>query len=441
MRKGYVNIVSASGMMKKVLCFKKCMCSRTVRDFAALYLLTFCVILPLCCQHLRHTAYERFFSRNETSEKERLIRENKARYNYSMDILKRFGSSAIEKDHEPMMNFRKALSMKRTAVLTNFTERESGAYTNGIAISIITTARNRQMQDNYKPYYLIQTVAYFLRLIHENDLKFPVYLSICNVDTHPSSHIDLQQLPKWLPVFQRFESDVNNYFSYDDLLNKEKEDYVFCLEKTMEQNLSYSLVVEDDALPHSDLISVLTTKFVQNNFRDLKHSSDILFVKLYHPERLLGYISFEWERIPELLSLALLLTLLLIHVYSKWRTVDKTSRKVLYLLLFIYTASLLLAIGRQNLLPFRRISKYLYEMTPAPSCCTPAMLYPRAGGKVVLEYLRTIRCKRGFGKDMALDKLVRERGHTTRFIQPNLFQHIGLFSAIRAGFINPFLVQ
>ena len=88
----------------------------------------------------------------------------------------------------------------------------------------------------------------------------------------------------------------------------------------------------------------------------------------------------------------------------------------------------------------RRVSKHLYQVTPAPSCCTPAMLFPRSGGKLVMDFLKTVECQKGFGKDAALDKLVREKKYSTKMIQPNLFEHIGHFSSLRSGFISPFLI-
>lgn len=415
-----------------------------MRDFTVLFLLTFVVILPLCCKELRHTPYERFFPKNETEEKNLLIRTNEERFNYSLKILRGFDDISPSNEPKYSLNLRKTLlSQEGTTFFKSSTGANSSSQRNGIAITIITVSRNKYMEENYKPYYLVQTVAHFLKSINETVLAFPLHFSVCNVDTHPFNHVDMTLLPKWIPIFQRFKLNVDTAFSYDAMLNKEKEDYMFCLEKAMEQNMSYSLLVEDDALPHRDLFSVIASKLsiLSSKRTDSGYLEDVLFLKLYHPERLLGYISLEWERIPELLSLAGLLTTALAHIYSRWRPNAKLHQKTAFFILFLYSVLILLLIGRQNLLPLRRISRYFYQMTPAPSCCTPAMLYPRAGAKVVLDYLKTVQCKKGFGKDMAVDKLVRDKGLSTRFIQPNLFQHIGHFSAIRTGFINPFLVQ
>lgn len=409
-------------------CSKWCR-SQLFRDSVGLYLVTFLFILPFLCRNLRHSPYEIFFSKNKTAEKIILIANNEYRFNHSVSLLKK------------MHNYTDI----RVNATRHKSQKTSSPISNGIAVTIITIARNKAMKENYRPHYLVQSVATFVKLIKKAD-GVPLHFSICNVDSDPRSHTDMDYIPKWITVFHRFSKNNasrHTVLSYNDLLDKEKEDYVFCLEKAFEQNLTYALLVEDDTLPRADLFPVIKAKILAANAEERRRNSlgNVLYVKLYHPERLLGYFSLEIERIPELFCLAVIVSSILVRVYTKWRHDSRPLCANVFVVFFIYSLCVLFLIGRQNILKVRLFSQHLYQMTPAPSCCTPAMLFPRAGGEIVMQYLRGVTCHRQFGKDIALDRLVRERRHITRLIQPNLFQHIGHYSSLRSAFINPFWVE
>lgn len=397
-----------------------------------LYLVTFLFILPVLCRNLRHTPYEIFFYKNETAEKNILIAKNEDRFNQSVSLLKKIHSYADS----------------RVNVTRHQSRNKSIPIRDGIAVTLITIARNKALKENYRPHYLVQSVAAFVQLIKVKQKTdgIHVHFSICNVDSDRRSHTDMEYIPKWITVFHRFsKNNDSTILSYNALLDKEKDDYVFCLEKAFEQNLTYALLVEDDTLPQDDLFPVIKTKILAANADERRRNSleNVLYVKLYHPERLLGYFSIEVERLPELLCLAVIFSAILVRMYAKWLHNSRPfflSANV-FGVFFIYSLCVLFLIGRQNIMKFRFFSHHLYQMTPAPSCCTPAMLFPRAGGKVVMQYLRGVTCRKHFGKDIALDRLVRERRHITRLIQPNLFQHIGHYSSLRSEFINPFSVE
>lgn len=377
--------------------------------------------------------YERFIPKNVAKEKLKLLKENTVRLNESLDYLKH-----IEED-----DFYKTLNFARGHNGDAQFQRMGST----LAVTIITVSRNRHTIFDYEPKYLTQTVASFLKLLNAesfNFSRFKVGLFICNVDPLPDSYAEVNALPRWIKVFQRFSHNgvpLSN-MPYDAIIDKEKQDYVYCLEQSLAQNVSHVLLVEDDAVPLPDLFPVID-QLIFSNFENagISSSSNVTYFKLYHPERLLGYISLEFERIPELLSLSCLISTILLWMNTKW-----SSRSLpvpllcLWTVFFIYSGLLLLALGRVNVIEFRRLSKYLYQLTPAPTCCTPAMLFPKEGGTIVANYLKSITCKSKFAKDTALDAFRKKKGLIARMVQPNLFKHIGQFSTLRSELVNPYIV-
>lgn len=319
-----------------------------------------------------------------------------------------------------------------------------------IGITIITVSRNRHRLDNYEPKYLTQVVAKFMKAIEETpDLKHKYQLFLCDVDPIPDSYSEIKPLAKLLPVFQRFGSDLDNpvvwqTMTISDRLEKEKRDYVFCGRKTLNANVSSIFLVEDDALPHDDLLPVLD-RVISNVFDKSinnggHYKKNVTYIKFYHPERLLGYLSLEPERIPELLCLSCILSLIMLLCYQRYRPVTASYTHIIWLCFFIYSCVLFIFIGRQNLLELRRVSSQLYQVTPAPACCTPAILYPRDGMEEVLRYLSSVKCKEKFGKDYALEEFRTTHKKTGLMVQPNLFTHIGMYSSLRNEVLDPFIV-
>ena len=155
---------------------------------------------------------------------------------------------------------------------------------------------------------------------------------------------------------------------------------------------------------------------------------DALYIKLFHPPRGSEYISFEVERIPELLSIGAVFGTVLVYMFV---LLQKTYKRYLYrvwIAMVLYASLVALCIGRLNLSQFRRLSPHLYAVTPAPSCCTPAMLFPAEGGKTYIEILARVQCKIGEGKDMAPLDQIKKSGLKTYMLHPNLVQHVGLYS-------------
>ena len=183
--------------------------------------------------------------------------------------------------------------------------------------------------------------------------------------------------------------------------------------------------------------------FLQHYITDSFHAGkthNVSYFKFYHPDRLLGFISLEVERIPELLAMSIFLALLLTYFYLKLRPKVYSHKETVWIGFFLYSCLLFIFIGRQPFLELRRISHSLYQVTPAPSCCTPAMLYPKDSFLKIANHFKSVRCKGGFGKDIALEAFRKKAGLTARMVQPNLFTHIGMYSSLRDQVLDPFIV-
>lgn len=418
---------------------------RLWKNLILLYILTFFVIIPAICLQLHNTMFDAIFHTNQTQEKIKLFHDNSVRFNKSKSVIQKFDQR--HRSGDIRLN---SFITRNTRIVTE--DRHNGSKV-GIAITVVTVTRNKYQDEKYDPGYLTQTVAAFLEILNAsvnelqmNQLGYDLHFSVCNVDAEPDKHTEVNALPDWVPVLARFKNKSQfgrqEDLPYDSLLEKEKQDYVFCMDKALSQNLSHVLVVEDDAVPREDILPVLEL-LALNSKHKAPHNTGIqpvTFYKLYHPERLLGYISLEIERLPELFSLGFIFSCVLTSIYSRCLIRKHCSVHILWLVFFIYSCLVILALGRSNVNEIRRVSKFLYQTTPSPSCCTPAILFTREGAAEVSDYLKTVQCKAKFGKDIAIDKLKHKKHLVTKYIQPNLFKHIGLYSSLRSGFINPFIV-
>ncbi|XP_061194206.1 post-GPI attachment to proteins factor 4-like [Saccostrea echinata] len=383
-------------------------------------LVTYFVALPLLSLRYRYTAYDEVWHKDKSHAQELMRNVNDQRIKEAQNYINVYGG------------MRNKLSLQQPA---------------DIGITIITVSRNRHRLDQYEPKYLTQVVGKTLQLLNETKhlklLKLTYSLFLCNVDDEPSSYFEFKNLKEIVTTFNRFPNSSSRPLfqrSIDRTLEKEKEDYIYCGEQAFKQNVSNILLMEDDALPNNDMISVVDHHLYSMGLSKTgPHQSDITFIKLYHPDRLLGFISLEKERLPELFCLGLILTTCFVKAYLTIHPIEANHRKIIWLGFFVYSCLFVLAVGRQNFTALRRISKYLYQVTPAPFCCTPAIVYTKAGFHAVSSYLKSVRCKSGFGKDTAIDKL-RKLNPKLRalLIQPNLFKHIGMYSSLRDQVLDPF---
>ena len=207
--------------------------------------------------------------------------------------------------------------------------------------------------------------------------------------------------------------------------------------------------MEGDAFPHPQLFDILyyLLEIRKNAMASRKHASDVLFYKLYHPERLQAFWSLEPERIPELISFGLLFgtcTTLAINYLLSNRTKGSFRSRTLYVIwlscMIVYFILAAIVISRQHLTELRYLSKSLFTVGPTPSCCLPGMLFVADKAQHWLQYMKNHTCSLHYAKDTMLDNYRREFNIRGLIVQPNLFVHLGFFSSLSEKMLNPSLI-
>ncbi|XP_072895016.1 post-GPI attachment to proteins factor 4 [Hemitrygon akajei] len=293
-----------------------------------------------------------------------------------------------------------------------------------LALAIVTTAR-RQGADHR---YFLQVAAAYHRLLRLCPWCGRAQLFACNVHHPPEGHALPQRARGLIPEVRRFGEVGSPPAPEDDTFEKEKADYLFCLGRALAGGARHVLLAEDDALPHPDLFLVLGD-VLGRRLRGRRP----LYVKLYHPERLQGYLHPEPARLVEWAGLGAVGGSLL-----RWLLPARRSLGTLAALAALCMLAAELG-GRVYLLELRRLTPQLYALAPASHCCTPAMAFTAEGARRAMAYLGERRCRRGYAKDTALYEAAREHGEEAYVVEPNLVTHIGLYSTLRGYIARPSL--
>lgn len=292
-----------------------------------------------------------------------------------------------------------------------------------LLITIITVQRRNDF------HYVLQVASRFHRLLQKCGASCQSHrVLLCNVEADPSSHQDVRLLSSLFPVVSRDRTAENPDPSLNQF-EKEKQDYVFCLEQSLQlYNPQYVLLVEDDAVPEEEIFSVLQHLFSARFCKP--YLRDALYFKLYHPERLQRYLNPEPMRLLEWLGLGMFLGPALSCAYC--RAAGRAGPGWGLVAFFaLYSMALSELVGRHYGLELRRLHPGLYNVVPASECCTPAMLFPAGSARRAARFLRGLRCRRGFAKDTALYALLRAQGESAFVLEPNLVRHVGMYSSLR----------
>lgn len=401
------------------------------RHQAALYGVTFLIVLPLLCKDIRYSVY---FTKYMTSDqgKELMRRENderlQAAQKYFQDVtpgeiqglLKRIGPSATADSKQ------------------------------AVALSVITVSRNRHIVDEYQPKYLTQVLWRLLDLANSSLTRiqasnYTFSISLCNVDFDPAHYEEINLFRSIIPVFSRFTSMS---LSIDHPFEKEKQDYVYCLNTSLHSSpTDFVFLLEDDAYPHEDFFPVILNTLEHHFSYSSSHISPswpsnpsrTLYIKFYHPERLSRFHWTDVITVFELLGWVMLVGTLLHILYCYFRGSSMNSLSS-WLWFCIYSLLLALAVDRPGLMELRRLCLCLYHILPAPSCCTPAMLFPASSANATATYMNNITCGNSYGKDSVLDDFIKLSGTKAYLVQPNIVLHIGMYSALRSNIVDPFLM-
>ncbi|XP_061488840.1 post-GPI attachment to proteins factor 4 [Rhineura floridana] len=377
-----------------------CRWSSPFLRFLALTVVTFGVLAPLACQQLLHSYfYMRRWYLSPMSQD--FLRQNQED-----------GLSALR-------------YFERLPAPNSSEQLASGVSRPWLLITIITVKRRPEF------HYVLQVASRFHLLLQECGPPCRHHqLLLCNVEADPSRHWDAKQLAGFFAVVNRYGSGEKLELSLNQF-EKEKQDYVYCLEKSLQAyDPEYVLLVEDDAVPEEEIFSVLH-HLLQVRFTK-PHLRNALYVKLYHPERLQHYINPEPMRILEWLGIGMFWGSLLGFVYA-WVSSRSSLTWPIVLFFALYSMLLVELVGRHYLLELRRLAPPLYNIVPVTECCTPAMLFSAPSARRTLGYLKELRCRPGFAKDIALYSLLRAKGEQAFVVEPNLVRHVGMFSSVRTN--------
>lgn len=397
-----------------------------------LYTLTFFIAMPVLSRNMKWSFY--FHENSNTSvEVERLKMEANERILEAKDILSKWKKNNSDSFEKIKSNHDKV----------------------GIAVTIITTKRH-VTGDEYEPQYLTQSLAAYVKLKAKKQTSNWV-ISICNVDGNPTNYQEVDLYKAMVPVFTHYS--IQSPKPGLDIFGKENEDYVYCLNSTLKAyDPHFVLLVEDDTIPKPEFLDILssilnqrlslfylpnshTAKYIYSDETKIDLSTTA-FIKLYHPPRLLQFYG-SFEGISELVLQTVIFCVIIITCLRKCiiRQHISTSRTIF--ITIVTTAYIVLVsslITRPHFLELRRISKYFFRIIRAPSCCTPAMLFPNQGGKIVAEFLSNVTCRNGYAKDSAIDDFLSSGNLSAYAVLPNLFTHIGLYSSVRDKVLNPYVV-
>lgn len=316
-----------------------------------------------------------------------------------------------------------------------------------LVVSIPTVSRS----GHSKLGYLTQTAVMFDRLLKKDNHFGGKMMFICNTDQTPNAHWDAAILKDYLPYTQLFGSstsegvplleNVSNYRKgHANKYAQETSDYMFCLETALRYKSKYILMAEDDALPREELLTTLYYLLRKqeglSSSEETRKRRPFFLIKLYYPERWLGYAN-EFPRIVELVGIvafgwglfALLFSFCWRRTYCE-TVIVATLGGACFLLL-----SLLL--GRQKIMELRRISSHLYLVRTAPDCCTPAILYRTGSVNKLINYLSQGTYDSTRPLDIAIAEYSRASNQSSLYMEPNLFRHIGMYSSLGKGPKDP----
>lgn len=379
--------------------------SRTATQALILSVLTFCVVLPLCCQHLLYSYYFlRFMYLDSMSDV--ALGDS---LHQGQEALRFWENSAAPPSFKDMSH-------------------------NPEVLVTVVTARRREALDFH---YLLRVMRQLSDILGSCGRRRCAEVLLCDVESSSVENEDAKLLENHFKVIRR-SSEEQNLQDQVNTFEKEKRDYVFCLRKGWELVRPKNVIVlEDDALPRQDFFKVV------KDLLSRRFALQTLYIKLYHPERLQRYLNPEPYRILEWVGLGLVCATVFLCLLPYWNPLSfsftlSPAHLVFFTLYFMLAAEML---GRHYLLEVRRISPQLYAVSPATECCTPAMLFPGNSSLRVAEFLDASFCVRGNAKDMVLYQMARttpgERSHS---VEPNLVTHIGAYSSVRPNPVRPKLI-
>ena len=281
--------------------------------------------------------------------------------------------------------------------------------------------------------------------LKNSDDVFRSTLFICDTQSKPDIHEEAVKLARYFPHKQRFPAGDTTVQSSSERYEKEKEDYVFCLQEALQLRSRYVLLIEDDTLPIPGMLQVIKYSLEHR----IEHGSITMseaeskggkwaYLKLYYPERWQGYAT-ETRPLIELTGVALLGGSIFMFLFY---FIERHRRPfMVYLVPFAlgaaYAVALVYMIGRPHVLQWRHVAVQTHAVVPAPNCCSPAILYPANMARKLANFLQETTCTSRFPIDFAMDRFTRKFKLKRYLVEPNIMKHIGMYSSIKSNRKKP----
>ena len=389
-----------------------------ITGIVVLYVVTFALVLPFMCSNMIYSAYY-----SPATDSDGLIQE-------ATDL-----NNARIKEAEKYFS-----TLSRSGNKAYYSELASRKKID-LAIAVVTTPRF--VRGDLRLNYLTQVMAKLDSVI-KNDQSFPnKALFICNVNAGPGNHTEALHMAEYFPINNKF-SAMSPADTIMDPFDKEKEDYIFCMQEALYFSPTHILMIEDDAVPYDNMLSVV--RRVMDGQRDphLTANRDLTshawtYVKLFYPERWQGYSYSNEVSIIEELSISLIGGFIFLSAFHLQLAKCKNTRVhkhrpdeyFVFAIGFVYFGALINVIGRQYWLWFMSCISH-YHTVIAPDCCSPAILYEANMAQDIITYLASINCHSKFPIDLAMAEFAFENDQYGYLIEPNLVKHIGMFSSVKS---------
>ena len=306
-----------------------------------------------------------------------------------------------------------------------------------IVISMVSAARE---VGSAQTDYVTQTIWAFLSQLTDpkttSEIPYTLKMILCNGGTNPASNLPAVHLASYLPVVNM--PMKREPVSMEDKLYNERLDYMLCLNESLKYSPRYILALEDDALPRHDMwnfvkyaISEKLEKHILHD-RTVTDTSQIAYVKLFHPEYSYGFFRIGMQQKMEVIGLSMflgtLLTLFHGFIRRQWYQSDHRELSCSSLIAWIvYLFLVLLAIGRPCLMELRRFfAPRFYIFVPAGHLNDiQAVLYKADGAEAIVNYFHRTMLSEHHPKDVLLRQVLVDLHLQGYQLFPNSFSHIG----------------
>ncbi|PAA54035.1 hypothetical protein BOX15_Mlig002820g1, partial [Macrostomum lignano] len=390
-------------------------------------LVTFCVLLPLLCAGLPHSAYywpgdlrkTNFHLRNED---ERRVAQ---------------GNSYIA-----------ALKGQRWAYLP-----DEGAKGPRLAVAVLAVDRNNRRIDAYQPHYLTQTLHSLLASADRDKRLYggrfrSLQVAVCNAEQQPHRFAEAKRWEQALPVLSRqHPPELPLPVSASAIRCRPKADWAWCLGAlaAASPDADWLAVVEDDQLARLDAVSALHD-IMDSKLARRYGDQRLARVGLVHLHSPASELRYRWLDAGTWLELMLIGGCIggacfMLYYRMFCNPMLFLPNLCLASFLFIYSLAVAVAVGRPNWLAARHALTRIYSLDEPLSANFSAVLLPRQSQLLLNGSGGRASPLTGCWGAEQVDAAMRSAGRRVLAVYPSLLRHVGLYSAHSGGLLAPHLLD